>query len=226
VVGALLWVARCTRPDIAFAVHRATRRTHQPTEGDWKLAKKILRYLAGTMEVKLTMRGESMALANGGGRTILVEGFSDADFAADANDRKSVSGNVTMVAGSIVAWTCRKQGSVALSTMEAEFTSASSAAQELLGLSNLLTELGVAHELPMRLGVDNQAAISQITSEASSARAKHIDIKVKAIKHQARAGLIRAEYVASGDMVADLLTKALPAPRLSQLRTLIGLEEP
>ncbi|KAG3156636.1 hypothetical protein PC128_g21833 [Phytophthora cactorum] len=37
-VGSLLWVARCTRPDIAFAVHKASRRTHCPTIADWKLA--------------------------------------------------------------------------------------------------------------------------------------------------------------------------------------------
>ncbi|KAG3202509.1 hypothetical protein PC128_g3172 [Phytophthora cactorum] len=42
VVGSLMWVARCTRPDIAFAVHKAWRRTHKPTTDDWKLAKRIM----------------------------------------------------------------------------------------------------------------------------------------------------------------------------------------
>jgi len=39
-VGSLLWIVRCTRPDISFAVHRATRHTHQPRTTDWKLAKR------------------------------------------------------------------------------------------------------------------------------------------------------------------------------------------
>jgi hypothetical protein len=46
--GALLWIARCTRPDISFAVHQMTRRTHAPRLSDFKLGKRILRYLAGT----------------------------------------------------------------------------------------------------------------------------------------------------------------------------------
>ena len=47
-VGRLLWVARCTRPDIAFSVQTATSQTHQPIVRDWNLAKRILRYLKGT----------------------------------------------------------------------------------------------------------------------------------------------------------------------------------
>ena len=35
-IGSLLWIARCTRPDIAFAVHRASRRSHAPRECDWR----------------------------------------------------------------------------------------------------------------------------------------------------------------------------------------------
>ncbi|KAG2762053.1 hypothetical protein PC129_g918 [Phytophthora cactorum] len=57
-VGSLLWVARCTRPDITFAVHKASRETHAPTTSDWKLAKRVQRYLAGTKQMQLRMRGE------------------------------------------------------------------------------------------------------------------------------------------------------------------------
>jgi hypothetical protein len=51
--GALLWIARCTRPDIAFAVHQMTRRTHAPRMCDLKMGKRILRHLAGTSEYRL-----------------------------------------------------------------------------------------------------------------------------------------------------------------------------
>ena len=44
-VGSLLWIARCTRPDISFAVHRATRQTYHVSMKDWKMAKLIARYL-------------------------------------------------------------------------------------------------------------------------------------------------------------------------------------
>ena len=54
-VGSMVWVARCTRPDIALAVHKATRHTHHPHVHDFKLAKRIARYLKGTREFKLRM---------------------------------------------------------------------------------------------------------------------------------------------------------------------------
>ena len=54
-VGSLLWVARCSRPDIAFAVHKATRQTHAPRVLDWKLAKHVALYLKDTTTSKLEM---------------------------------------------------------------------------------------------------------------------------------------------------------------------------
>ena len=54
-VESLLWVARCSRPDIAFAVRKATRQTHVPRVFDWKLAKHVARYLKGTATLKLEM---------------------------------------------------------------------------------------------------------------------------------------------------------------------------
>ncbi|GMF45370.1 unnamed protein product [Phytophthora fragariaefolia] len=138
-VGSLLWIARCTRPDIAFAVHKVTRRTHAPTIADWKLAKRVLRYLAGTRSLKLRMTG------NGGvGQPLDVAGYSDADYAADKADRKSTTGGLVIVDGMIVSWICRKQGGVSLSTMETEYTAASVVVQELLGVRELLGELGVS----------------------------------------------------------------------------------
>ena len=54
-VGSLLWVARCPRPDIAFAVHKVTRQTHAPRIEVWKLAKRIVRYLSGKRALKIKM---------------------------------------------------------------------------------------------------------------------------------------------------------------------------
>ena len=56
IVGSLLWVARRTRPDIAFAVHKATRQTHEPRIHDWKLAKHIVCYLCGMRALKISMK--------------------------------------------------------------------------------------------------------------------------------------------------------------------------
>lgn len=97
--------------------------------------------------------------------------YTDADFGGDKNTRKSVSGMVRTMNGMIVGWQCKKQGAVALSTAEEDFVAASCGGQELLGLKELLTEIGLQVQLPLILYIDNQAAIKQIANEASSGRA-------------------------------------------------------
>jgi hypothetical protein len=153
-VGSLMWLARCTRPDIAFAVHKASRRTHSPTMSDWKLGKSLARYLAGTRGLRRKRKGCSAME-----EPLKVTAFSDADFAADKTDRKSVTGGLLTVDGMAVSWICRKQSGVRLSTMEAEFTAASVMATELLGVRELVGELGLEYSSPMSLRVDNQAAL-------------------------------------------------------------------
>ncbi|CAI5720386.1 unnamed protein product [Peronospora destructor] len=219
IVGSLLWLARCTRPDIAYAVHRATRRNHAPTTNDWQLSKRIARYLKGTMNVKLRI-GQRDAE---GKAAVQITSTSDADFAGDKTDRKSVSGAIFRVDGMMVGWTCRKQATVSLSTMKAEFTSAPHAGQELLALRKLLSELGFMEELPMKMEMDNQAAIRQMENEESSARAKHIDIKLNFMKDYAKNGIIKPIYVSTEMMAADLLTKAFSAPRLQVLMKMCSL---
>ncbi|RAW33154.1 hypothetical protein PC110_g10525 [Phytophthora cactorum] len=97
-------IARCPRPDIGFAVHKAPRRTHSPTVSDWKLGKRIVGYLAGTKRLRLRMRGDRER-----GEPIKVTAFSDADSAADMEARKSVTGGFVTVDGMAVCWFCEKQ---------------------------------------------------------------------------------------------------------------------
>ncbi|GMF49898.1 unnamed protein product [Phytophthora fragariaefolia] len=82
-VGSLLGFARYTRPDIAFAVQRATRRTHASTLQDWKLAKRIARYLSGTIQLKLHMKEQP-----GSSDLIQIACYTAADFGGDKSDRQ------------------------------------------------------------------------------------------------------------------------------------------
>uniref|UniRef100_A0AAV1UPI6 Polyprotein n=1 Tax=Peronospora matthiolae TaxID=2874970 RepID=A0AAV1UPI6_9STRA len=152
-----------------------------------------------------------------------LESFSDADFAADKSDRKSLTGGIILLNGMAISWSAKKQGGVSLSTMEAEFVAASEIAREMLGVREMLIEIGMAPELPMLMHVDNQAAIRQLEGEASSLKAKHIDVRVKFVCDFARRGIVRAQYVRSELMLADLLTKALDPHKLATMRALVHL---
>ena len=217
--GALLWIARCTRPDISFDVHRMTRQTHAPRVRDWQLGKRILRYLNGTANFTLHLTKET------NDRALAFHAYSDADFAADREDRKSVSAIVVYVNGLLVTWTVSKQSNVSISTMESEFVAAARATQEVLGCLEFVREISWPIKLPAVLGMDNQAAISQVQSEASSYKAKHIDIKHKMIKDFYKNGIILPIYVPTAEMKADLLTKALSTPTFRHLRDMIGLHD-
>uniref|UniRef100_A0AAV1SYJ7 Polyprotein n=1 Tax=Peronospora matthiolae TaxID=2874970 RepID=A0AAV1SYJ7_9STRA len=180
------------------------------------MAKRFARYLKGTAALKIPMKPEY-----DGDGTMRLEAFSDADYAADKSDRKSVTGGVVRLNRMAVSWSARKQGGVALSTMEAEFVAASEVAREVLGLREMLREVGLEPALPMQLHVDNQAAISQIAGEASSLKAKHVDVRLKFLCDFARRGVVVAIYVRSEQMLADLMTKALDATKLRTLRELM-----
>ena len=184
-VGSLLWVTRCTHPNITFAGHKDTRRSHELRKQDWKLAKKISWYLAGSKKMRLKMRSSTK-----GDNGITLESCSDADFAADKNERKSLTGAMVLLNGMPISWSSKKQGSISLSTMEGEFVAASEMDRDLLEIRDLLMELGLAPNLPVKIRVDNQAATRQNKGEASSLRANHIDVSLKFVNKYARRGIL------------------------------------
>uniref|UniRef100_A0AAV1T4L7 Reverse transcriptase Ty1/copia-type domain-containing protein n=1 Tax=Peronospora matthiolae TaxID=2874970 RepID=A0AAV1T4L7_9STRA len=98
-VGSLLWIERCKRPDICFAVHKATRQTHKPTSKDWKTSKRILRYLKISKGLKFHLNGVGSTTED-----IRIECWSDADFAADKADSKSGSGCVLTMDSAVFLW--------------------------------------------------------------------------------------------------------------------------
>ncbi|CCI47281.1 unnamed protein product [Albugo candida] len=198
--GSLLWIARCTRPDISFAMHKLTRRTHAPTTADWASGVRVVKYLKGTKSLKLYLGGEVCTNS----REVTLEAFSDADYAADDETRKSISGTAFTLNGMTISWSCKKQHSVALSTMEAEFVAASKTSQELLGAKKLFSELKAKVKEPMILWMDNQAAISQSLNEATSIKAEHIDVRLKFVRANMVRKIIAPRYVHTSKMMADL----------------------
>lgn len=94
---------------------------------------------------------------------------------------------------------------------------------ELLGIRELLSELSVKHVTPMELCVDNQVALKQLDGESSSVEAKHIDVRLKFVGSFVKQGVLKPQYCEGARMPADMLTKALKAPRLLALRGMVGL---
>ncbi|KAE8219765.1 hypothetical protein CF319_g6604 [Tilletia indica] len=203
IVGCLAYLAQGTRPDLAFAVSTLGKFNSDPSEEHMIAAKRVLRYIRGTSGAKLTFGG------SGNGEELAVDGFVDADWAADRDDRRSTSGFVFTVAGGAVSWGSRKQGAVALSTAEAEYVAAGVAGREALLLSGALAAAGKQLGT-ITVNCDNQAAIQLAKNPGSHHdRSKHIDIVHHWIRDKTQEGAFAFQYIPTDLNPADAFTKAL-----------------
>ena len=214
-VGSLLYLSGWTRPDIAFAVSSVARFCSSPTKAHWSAVKRILRYLKGTT-------GYGLLYSENQDDESLI-GYSDADWAGDANDRKSTSGYFFMISGAPVSWRSRKQSCVALSTAEAEYVAMASAAQEATWMRQLLEDLHLKQSKPTVINEDNQSAIAVARNPQSHSKMKHIDIRYHFIREKVLDDTVELQYCPTDDMLADILTKGLTPDKFSKLRELAGV---
>lgn len=214
-IGMLMYLVLCTRPDLAFAVNYFSRFQDAANDQHWNYVKRVLRYLRGSSDVKLVYRRSEDA-------PILV-GYTDADHAADRLDCKSTSGYVFKLFNNSVLWASRKQQTVALSTTEAEYVSACMASKEALWLHKLITDMKIEVPLPLEIFEDNQGAIF-ISKNPETRLSKHIAVKLFFLRDLVEEGKLKLTYIRSEEQLADVLTKALPAPKFNILRQQLGLE--
>src|SRR4051812_27412725 len=141
-VGSLMYAMTGTRPDIAYAVGAVSAYNSNPGEAHWKAVKRIIRYLKGTRDLELEYRHDGKA----------IEGFSDADWGGNLDDRRSTTGYVFMLYGGAVTWNSKRQPTVALSTTEAEYMALGQTTKESTWLKNLLAEIGyMSQNEPVRI---------------------------------------------------------------------------
>lgn len=116
-----------------------------------------------------------------------------------------------MLAGGPISWSTKRQHSVSLSTVKAEYVAASLAAQDLKWLHLLLTELGVQDLMPKLTIIheDNQGAIALTENNKLHARTKHIDIKHHFVRDLVDKGDCVFHYIPTAEQAADGLTKPL-----------------
>jgi hypothetical protein len=210
-VGCLQYLAACTRPDIAYVVNALARYVSQPTVEQDQVAEGLLRYVASTRNVGLEY-----------GATCPLLGYCDADFASNIDNRRSTTGYVFLLNGAAVSWRSRLQPTVAASTCEAEYMAAPGASKEALWLRMLLHDFGQ----PLACGymcADNQGALKVLKHPISSSRTKHIDVVHHSVRERISRDEISFNLCGTKEMVADILTKALPKPGHQSCFSSMGL---
>ena len=225
-VGCLLYLAIATRPDLSYYAMWLGQFNATPTRSHFLSAKHVLRYLAGTKTLALCLGGSSPRVPSTLSGYLQNVGCTDADWASDTVDRRSISGYSFYFQGSLVSWSAVKQKSIALSSTEAEYYAMTHAFKEALWLRTFLSVLKFPVPRPFPILSDNQAACSLSNSPAISARSKHIDIRHHFIRDHVQAGSFSTTWIPTADMPADIFTKVLPFPIFSRHRDVLGLSTP
>jgi transposase InsO family protein len=213
-IGSLMYAMLGSRPDIAFAVSMVSRFASNPTVEHMVAAKRILRYLRGTLDYQLTYRGDLGSLT----------GYSDADWAGDHETRRSTGGFVFHVGSGVVSWSSKRQATVALSSCESELMAETQAAKEAVWLKKFLAEALHQEEVAVVIHCDNQGAIALAKNDQFHARTKHIDIREKWIREAVAAKQVELQYISTDLQLADGLTKPLARDKFEYFRRQIGVE--
>src|SRR6266571_6703383 len=127
------------------------------------------------------------------------------------------------MAGGAVLWSSKKQQTVALSTAEAEYVSATHVAKQVLWHRSLFKELSFPIAATATIFTDNQAAISISHHPEFHARTKHIDINLHFLRDLVSQGTLDTIYVNTHDNLANLFTKGLPRQKHEDLTYHIGV---
>lgn len=130
-VGALRYLG-FTRPDIAYNIHHVRKYKHQPKEPHWQAVKRILEYLKHTISYGLCFSSQI---------DHSLRSFSNADWASEKDDRRSVGAYCVFHSHNLISWSCKQQQMVICSSTESEFKSLSNIAVEIRWFQFVLRDL-------------------------------------------------------------------------------------
>ena len=203
ITGGLMYAAATVRVDIAHAVGVLTRRMAKPRVCDMLAAKRVLRYLKGTMGLGLFFRFGRSARSPG------LVAYADSDWASDQERRKSTTGYLVFYNGAPISWRSALQDTIAMSSCEAEYIALSECAREVVYLRGILWFLGMIEDRGATvIREDNQGAIDLVGNPVHHRRTKHMEVKWHYVRHVEEKGEIDVQKVHTDDNRADILTKA------------------
>lgn len=203
-----------SRPDLMFVVCLISRYMADPKEEHMIIAKRILRYLRGTMEFGVFYKRNT---------EVNLLGYTDSDYARDVDDRRSTSGYVFLLNGTAICWSSRKQDIVTLSSTEAEYVAATACACHCVWLKGILQELWVIDSKCVDILCDNDSTIKLSKNPVMHRRTKHIDVRYHYLRNLSSEGVVQLVFCGTNDQVADIMTKPIKLDQFVKLRNLLGV---
>ena len=215
-IGSLLYIANKSRPDIAYAIGRLSRYTHNPSKEHWIALERVFKYLRGTSDYSLIYKGFPA----------VIEGYSDAKWITDSLDIKSTTGYIFVLGGAAVSWGSKKQTIISRSTMEAELIALDTTCTEAEWIKNLLAEIPlVSKPMPaISIHCDSKAVIESVRqSHLNKKMNRHIQVRYKSVRSMLNKNIISLDFMKSELNIADQLTKGLSRSRVLDLSRGMGL---
>ena len=215
VVGSLQYLA-FTRPDLAFAVHKVSKFMHNPLDSHWLAVKRILRYLKHSISTGLFITSST---------DFQLQAFSDSDWAANRDDRRSVGAYCIYMGSNLISWSCKQQPTVARSSTETEYKAIANAAAELTWFKSVLKELGLPLQRSPISWCDNIGATYLSSNPMFHARTKHIEIDFHFVRDQVSSKDLMVQFISSKEQLVDALTKSLPPNKFWQVQLNLNVRD-
>ena len=185
------------RSDVQYAAKEVCKMMAKPTQGSWKRLKKAGRYLTGVEKVTWVMRSWRHD------DKVNVDVHVDSDW-AKGPERKSTSGGMMMINGTVVKHWSRTQATRALSTAEAEYYAVVTGTAEGLGMQSMMADLGVTTHV--RIWTDSNAA-KAIASRRDLGKTRHVELRYLWLQDVTKSGRVKMRRIPGEQNLADHLTK-------------------
>ncbi|KAL0560738.1 hypothetical protein IC582_001151 [Cucumis melo] len=195
-----MYLMNYTRPDIACAVCRLSRYTHNHDRYHWDALRHLLRYLKGKLNHCLHFNKFPAVL----------ERYCNANWVTDNDEVNSTSGYVFLLGGGAKFWKSAKKTCIARSTMESKFIALELAEHEAEWIKNLLEDVPLwGASVPVSIQCDSQVAICIAKNDVYNSKSRHIRLKHAIVKQLLKEETIFLEFVRSEKNLTDPLTKRL-----------------
>ena len=216
-VGSLTYGMQGTRPDIAYAVSLFSRFLAKPTKSHVKALQGVFRYIVKTLSLGIVYNRHD---------TRDLYAYTDADWAGTTlmGDSKSTSGYIVMLAGAPIAWSSRRQTTVATSSTHSEYVGQANVIKQACHLIQFLGEVYRFPNLPLKIYADNQGAQALARNPEFHAKAKHIQLSVHFQREKIENGQVELIHVATEKQAADGLTKPLALTKFKGWIELLNLQ--
>lgn len=172
-IASLMYLVTCTRPDLAFSVSFLSSFSSHPLKVHHLAVRRVFTYLVGIRNFSYTASPiSSTSLFSSSAFSLSLTGYSDADYAACRDTRRSVSDYVFLLNGCAISWLSKKEQSVSTSTTEAEYMALSTTARQAVWYLHGFQQLG--YEIPIHLLADSTSSIHVAENLVLHQHTKHI----------------------------------------------------